>query len=138
MYDYKAMYWDGAIYPAQVFRLAFNLKGTIVTDKIEFEKTVRDGKVAIIVSPGYGAGWSTWGTPAQFLAMDSGLVALVERRATADEVEEYLKTKLDKVPYMGGWGDTEIQWLPVGTQFYIHEYDGSESLRTHDDLVWTA
>ena len=24
------------------------------------EKVVRDGKMAVLVSPGFGAGWSTW------------------------------------------------------------------------------
>ena len=24
------------------------------------EKVIRDGKVAVLYSPGYGAGWSTW------------------------------------------------------------------------------
>ena len=28
--------------------------------KRHIEKVVRDGKVAVLVSPGYGAGWSTW------------------------------------------------------------------------------
>ena len=28
--------------------------------KLHIEKVVRDGKVAVLVSPGYGAGWSTW------------------------------------------------------------------------------
>ena len=23
-------------------------------------KVIRDGKVAVVVSPGFGAGWSTW------------------------------------------------------------------------------
>ena len=24
------------------------------------DKVIRDGKVAVIISPGFGAGWSTW------------------------------------------------------------------------------
>lgn len=108
----------------------------------EFEKVVRDGKVAILVSHGFGAGWSTWGSPEKFLAMDSGLVALAERHAPVAEVDAYLKSKLgdEHGIYMGGWCPA-VEWLPVGTQFYIlyiHEYDGSESLHTSSDLVWTA
>lgn len=106
---------------------------------VQFEKTIRDGKVAVLVSHGFGAGWSTWGNPAEFLAMDSGLVALAEKGATVEEVKSYLNARLgeDNDICLGGWCPS-VEWLPIGTQFYIHEYDGSESLRTTDDLVWTA
>lgn len=109
---------------------------------VDFQKVVRDGKVAILVSPGFGAGWSTWeygSELSEFMLFDSGLVEMAERGASSDEVEAYLKSKFgeDLYVYMGGW-PAEIQWLPVGTPFYVHEYDGSESLRTGADLVRTA
>ena len=34
--------------------------------------------------------------------------------------------------------DLEIVWLPVGTQFRIDEYDGSESLETAADVNWSV
>ena len=109
--------------------------------KMEFEKKRKDGKVAVLVSGGYGAGWSTWANDhSDFLAFDAGLVDMAERKATIPEVEAYLKSQLgdDYYVYMGGWGDVEVEWLEEGTPFYIHEYDGSESLRTGADLVMTA
>jgi hypothetical protein len=39
--------------------------------------------------------------------------------------------------YCGGADDLSIQWLPVGTAFRIHEYDGSESVEIRDDIQWT-
>ena len=36
------------------------------------EKYVKDGQVAILYSPGYGGGWSTWGEPE--MAWDKRLV----------------------------------------------------------------
>ena len=40
------------------------------------EKYIKDGKVGVLVSPGYGAGWSTWGDDGlrDQLALDSRLV----------------------------------------------------------------
>lgn len=111
-----------------------------MTEAPTFEKVIRDDKVAVLVSPGWGAGWSTWNSEYRdFLIFDSGLIGLLEANASNDKVEAYLTEKLgeDHNIYMGGW-PAEIEWLPVGTAFYIHEYDGYESLRTTEDLVITA
>jgi len=40
--------------------------------------------------------------------------------------------------YTGGAEDVRIEWLEPGVRFYVDEYDGSESLRTFDDLCYTA
>lgn len=108
---------------------------------VKIKKKRKDGKVAVLVSPGFGAGWSTWdGEHGEFLAFDTALVDLAERKAGKAEVEEYLKSQFgdDCYVYMGGWEDVVVEWLVEGTQFYIHEYDGHESLRTKSDLVMTA
>ena len=96
------------------------------------DKVVRDGKVAVLYSPGFGAGWSTWGGDGPFMVFDPGLVDLRERNANSDDVEAYILTKFPDAPYLGGWEDVQIEWLPEGTAFDIEEYDGSESIRTHD------
>jgi hypothetical protein len=44
----------------------------------------------------------------------------------------------DEYFYTGGSEGLEIEWLPVGTHFEIHEYDGSESLRVRDDMMWNV
>ncbi len=104
---------------------------------VEPEKLIRDGKVAVLVSPGFGAGWSTWiGKDAEFATFDKGLVELVERKASSDEAEAYLEFRGIKDAYMGGWSDVEVDWLPVGTSFYIHEYDGSESIKYRESDGW--
>ena len=44
------------------------------------EKVIRDGHVAVIISNGYGAGWSTWhwGDNREILIFHPKLVELVE------------------------------------------------------------
>ena len=104
-------------------------------------KVIRDGKVAVLVSPEYGAGWSTWAYRVEedapgFMMFDPTLVDMVERGASAEEIESYVQSKYPD-GYYGGAEDLTIQWLPVGTSFRIHEYDGSESVEIRDDITWT-
>ena len=104
-------------------------------------KVIRDGKVAVIVSPGFGAGWSTWSYVGEedyrnFMLFDPTLVDMIERGALAEEIETYV-TSMHPGTYCGGADDLTIQWLPVGTAFRIHEYDGAESVEIRDDMDWT-
>lgn len=87
------------------------------------EKVVRDGKVAVIVSPGYGAGWSSWDGDAAS-PFDPVVVAWIE----AGKPEPVPYSDDPGGPYTGGLPEAVIEWLPVGTQFRIDEYDGNESL----------
>lgn len=99
-----------------------------------------EGEVAVLVSGGFGAGWSTWGSSvdASFLCMDKGLAELFLKEASVDEVYKYIKDKTGKHIYTGGWDDIHIEWLPQGTAFVIEEYDGAEYLKTLEDLTLVA
>jgi hypothetical protein len=104
-------------------------------------KVIRDGKVAVVVSPGFGAGWSTWAFRGEedyrdFMLFDPTLVDMVERGASAETIEEYVTNNYPGT-YCGASDDLTIQWLPVGTAFRIHEYDGAESVEIRDDMNWT-
>lgn len=105
------------------------------------ERTLLDGKVAVLISPGYGAGWSSWGNDdlRYFMLFDPGLVGLALASADADDVEAYLSQKGIETPYLGGWGSIKVQWVPVGTTFRVHEYDGFETLiPTSEEETFTA
>lgn len=90
--------------------------------------------VGILVSPGYGAGWSSWcgpsgGVPHEFLLMDQGLIRLAEYGASEEEAEKYIKSKYPRSSvYMGGWEQIEVNELPSGTRFRVDEYHGYETL----------
>lgn len=97
------------------------------------EKVIRDGKVAVLYSPGYGAGWSTWYPDhPDYLATDKQFIEAFERSASGEEIRQLLKTLFsNNPPYEGGWGShMKIAWVPVGTPYYIHEYDGDEHVVT--------
>ena len=94
------------------------------------EKIIRDGMVAVAVSPGFGAGWSTWN---DIDPMDARFNQLF----LDGKVDEVVRICDDEsLGYTGGAKNVEIQWVPVGTRFVINEYDGSESLMTIDDFEW--
>jgi len=98
-------------------------------------KVIRDGFVAVLYSPGFGAGWSTWADEKHkdFCLFNPGLVHLVEQGAEFDVLEEYVLGQVDEYLYTGGLCEITIAWLPVGTQFRVREYDGSESIETLDN-----
>lgn len=89
------------------------------------EKVIREGKVAVLVSPEYGAGWSTWADDSRAAVFAPDVVAWVE----AGKPDIDLKETFGHYGYLGGLRDVEIEWVPVGTRFEIDEYDGSERLR---------
>lgn len=102
------------------------------------EKVIRDGKVAVLCSPGFGAGWSTWADAeiSETLVFEPEVVKMVEENRM-DEIEDYIENKYEKFHvYCGGADDLEIVWVPEGTEFQIREYDGSESIWFKNDSVW--
>ena len=113
---------------------------TIMEHKIKPEKLIRDGLVAVLYTPGYGAGWSTWSDPdfAEFLLYDRRLVELAERAASDQEVKDLLSSLFgpDKHIYTGGWDQIEIDWMPEGTNFRINEYDGYETIELAAEIGW--
>jgi len=91
------------------------------------EKVIRNGKVAVLYSPGFGAGWYSWHhEPA--LLFDPEVVTLVEA-GRREDVVALVEKKYGDEHYLGGSEDLQIEWLPQGTRFEIHEYDGDESVR---------
>ncbi len=114
------------------------------------KKVIRNGLVAVLYSPGFGAGWSTWSTVnghGHELVFDPNVVALVEDRdngkITNEQlvqlVESYCERKYGKNEvYCGGVDDLQIEWIPEGTQFKINEYDGSESIEYKENDYWVT
>jgi hypothetical protein len=98
------------------------------------DKVIKDGKVAVLYSPGFGSGWYTWNQEFPELIFSPAIVKLVEQEKF-DELETYMELKYPEV-FKGGMMDLEIEWIPVGTEFRIHEYDGSENIELKEELNW--
>ena len=100
------------------------------------EKVIRDGKVAVCISPGFGAGWSTWADKDQqeVALYHPDIVAWIEGGKKGN-IDELMQRLTDDVHFdTSGADDLEVEWLPVGTRFIVKEYDGSESILTLENL----
>ena len=100
------------------------------------DKVVRDGKVAVLVSPGYGAGWSTWNKNCAACLFDPEVVAWVENGKQGPIPD--MEAKYGGFFFDGGAEDLLIEWVPVGERFRIDEYDGSESIYFERDEKWVV
>lgn len=102
------------------------------------EKYEKDGMIAVLVCPGYGAGWSTWSGDEnrEILCMDADIVKAV-LKGDFEGAATIAKTKLgDKYFYDGGAKDLTVEWVKKGSAFEIEEYDGYESLRLISDISY--
>lgn len=99
------------------------------------DKVIRDGKVAVLYSPGVGAGWYTWNTEHPQCLYDPDVVAWIEEDLPEEEFPD-LGAKYGECFYGGGWSGLVIAWLPVGTQFRVHAYGGRESIVLANEELW--
>lgn len=104
-------------------------------------------EVAVLISRGYGAGWSTWNQEHRsILLFHKDIVKFildnpVETCVDANAWDESLKALVlgltgDDYVYTGGAEDLEVVWLPEGSAFIVTEYDGAEWLRTIESYDW--
>jgi hypothetical protein len=102
--------------------------------KKNINKLSDNGRVAVLYSPGFGAGWSTWNQEVPEIIFDPAIVKFVEKDQWA-KLETYVTLKCPGL-YMGGMKDLKIEWVPEGSLFRINEYDGSESIELQQDVGW--
>lgn len=92
------------------------------------KKYIKDGKVGVLYSPGYGAGWSTWAhndNARESMVFCPELCEAVDKGLSQHEILSIAKAQFPEM-YMGGLGNIKIVFLEPGTRFRIDEYDGSE------------
>lgn len=97
------------------------------------------GQVAVLVSPGFGAGWSTWNRGDDYTSEQLMFDKELAEAILHPDPERRFQVAARKFPdaYTGGLGDLVIEWLDPGTDFTIEEYDGNESLvlKEHDSYT---
>lgn len=99
------------------------------------DKVIRNGNVAVLVSPEFGAGWYTWNQDIPELLFDPTIVDLVLNKNADSEIMAYATLKYPNA-YLGGVYNVVIQWVPIGSKFRINEYDGYETLELEKDITW--
>ena len=100
------------------------------------EKKIKDGLVAVLYSPDFGAGWYTWHNIAELL-FDPKVVEMVMDKTSAETIELYCRTVYGD-HYYGGAGDLTVAWVSPGTEFVIEDYDGAETVTLKDKVTWVT
>lgn len=99
------------------------------------DKVIRNGKVAVLYSPDFGFGWSTWANNPELkeqMVFCPALVFALEKGEDLDVIAESLFPD----EYRGGLYKMKICWVPMGEKFRIAEYDGSESIELIDQISY--
>ena len=101
------------------------------------ERYEKDGKVAVLYSPGYGAGWSSWAEDKyrETMMFDKRLVELLlnnkDRLKDQNLVDSIITGNTKDSIYIGGVENLQIEWIPKGYGVRIDEHDGYESITTN-------
>lgn len=101
------------------------------------DKIIKKGKVAVLVSKGYGAGWWTWNRD-KTTPFEPKVVKMVLSGRENEITEKWCQENLGVEPYCGGVDGLVVEWVPIGTRFSINEYDGNESLYLDYELDFVA
>lgn len=100
-----------------------------MSDKVE--RLNKDGKVAVLVSHGYGAGWSTWNTELGEAAVFDADIARAVLSGDKESVDATARKKYPEACHLGVDG-LRVEWVDEGDRIEITEYDGFEGLRILD------
>lgn len=106
---------------------------------------IKDGQLmdghsrAVAISPGYGAGWSTWNDISPLNPLANLILLTMINKGDADE----FRTLYERVNGDGSaeelylsLDDVVIEWVPVDKQFRVTEYDGYESIEYRNTQPW--
>lgn len=102
-----------------------------MTDKVE-----RNGKVAVLISRGFGAGWYTWSDKDEYGLRPLFDPELVEAVLAGDLAKMYEITKHKFPNLYGDIEDLDVVWVDKGSRFIISEYDGNESILIESRMPW--
>lgn len=116
-------------------------------------------KYAVLVSSGFGAGWSSW--EGKELAYDKRVVefwleheydkewmrtvnqtkyssSIPQSDANKEAVAFFKSIGYEDCPYLGGFSSIHLEWVEAGRKWIIREYDGSEALYFEEDFNWNC
>lgn len=98
----------------------------------------------ILISTGYGAGWTTWNEDKyrKFALTYRPFIDKLKRGEDLNEADETqfladLEAEFGPVGYFCTLGLEDLEVIDVSGDFIVEEYDGSESVMTRDNDYWT-
>lgn len=97
-----------------------------------------DGKVAVLVSPGFGAGWYTWNMAhpqGEQCLFDPEIVQMVLEGKDPYKIGQFAEKKYGDDFCTDGVRTLRVHWVEQGKKFYVSEYDGGEVCVTEDSMM---
>ena len=96
------------------------------------DKLIVNELVAVIYSPGFGAGWYTWNKelPNPERLLFDPILAQAVLDGNRDGFVKRTKEMFgeDDAPYLSGFDDLCVAFIPQGVAFRVSEYDGNERI----------
>lgn len=105
---------------------------------MSYQKYEIDGKIGVVISSDFGAGWSTWCSNSEIaerMLFDAEIVKLI-LAGKEDEAKDYVLTFAPYV-YVGA-DKLTVLFISKGVAFSINDYDGCESVYMSIKLDWVA
>jgi hypothetical protein len=104
----------------------------------------RDGLVAVLIHPHYGAGWSTAANDdeKQLLMFDPHIVDILLREkeySTREQLTQDIKNVCALKgyrSYIEGAEYLAVTWIPKGQLFIVDEYEGYENVVFPHHIKW--
>ncbi|QXO10951.1 hypothetical protein pEaSNUABM54_00125 [Erwinia phage pEa_SNUABM_54] len=98
------------------------------------EKLIRDGKVAVVFSPGHSGSYvyDHQLPPDACFNVKVIKVVLGESRTS---LEKTLKKEFPDATFYSP-PELEVEWIDVGREFFIREYESAESIIYKDTVPW--
>jgi hypothetical protein len=100
-------------------------------------------EVAVVYSPNYGGGLSSWYDYIDPTDYRIALLTLMGEEGTilwdedgSEQEIRFANGRFYPYPESDMSNALAICWLPAGTLFRIDEYDGAESIETNHDVSW--
>lgn len=105
------------------------------------DRVIKDGMVAVLVSPGFGAGFHTWNDIPDLCFCPyivNHILNGTKDEISVSEIKKFYNLPDDKYVSTIGLEDVVIEWLPQGTHFTIDEYEGNESIEYLSNIAIIA
>ncbi len=95
----------------------------------------------ILVSPGYGNGWSTWNSHGKFMAEYQPIIDALERGDELTEDHPAIKQLIADMKAKGCdhvclGGLKQLVVENANEPYHIRDYDGKESVHSGEDWDW--
>ena len=96
-------------------------------------------RYGVLVSHGYGAGWSTWNRPS--IAYDRKVIEywLTHKDEKIELIEQWFAANGYPNTYISysNWHNLVLEWVPPNVYWRIREYDGAETIERLNLAAWS-